>query len=256
MDTKESILGMIMAGKYKNPPLVESVCEFTFPEEMNWDSTITGLFYDQIKEKFPTKDTKTKILCDGTETDAQECPHFESQDYTVFSNDEKIFDVGITVRKLVIRALKPYSKWEAYKKVITDNFSKLNNIIKSENCEIRFSYSNIIDQKDKGNYSPEKISENFYFAPENSSTVLPNEWDDFIVGCAYKNIKDNSFCRITLSSAIESEKKYRGYFLSVVVVTIKPENSPNVPKWMEKSHKKIKGAFEGCIKDKLRESFG
>jgi uncharacterized protein (TIGR04255 family) len=241
-----------MVGKYKNPPLVESVCEFTFSDELNWDSTIVGRFYDQIKE-FPIKHTKTKPICDGIEEDSEECPNFKKQEYTVFSNKEKIFDIGITERKLVVRALKPYSDWGIYKKVITDCYSKLNAIINARNCSIKFYYVNIIKPKDKGKFTSENILNYFHFAPINSSANLPKEWDDFIVGYTHKYTSDNSFFRTSLASI--ADKKKQEYYLGITLTTLKPIKSSDIPKWMDKSHEKIDNAFEGCITDKLRNIF-
>jgi len=44
-----------MGKKYKNPPLVEALCEFYFIPQQLYDLTIPGLFYDEIKEDFPEK---------------------------------------------------------------------------------------------------------------------------------------------------------------------------------------------------------
>jgi uncharacterized protein (TIGR04255 family) len=251
----KTVPGMIMVGKYKNPPLVESVCEFTFPEKIIWDPTTIGLFSTKIKE-FPIKDIKTKTVCDGGENSPEDHPNFERKEYVVFSNKEKIFDIGITERKLVIRALKPYSDWKIFRKVIVDSHNKLNGIIKAESCEIKFYYINIIKVLNTGLFTPENISGYFYFFPSNSSTKLPKKWDDFIVGYTHKSIKNNLLCRTTLSSSDEDKTKNQGYYLSLTVDNLRPIKTEEVPKWMEKSHEEINDAFEGCITDKLRQSFG
>ncbi len=40
--------------KYKKPPVIEALCEIYFADS-NWDDTISGRFYDRIKEQFPDK---------------------------------------------------------------------------------------------------------------------------------------------------------------------------------------------------------
>ncbi len=43
-----------MRKKYKNPPVVEALCEFFFSGS-KWDSTIPGMFFDKIKQDYPIK---------------------------------------------------------------------------------------------------------------------------------------------------------------------------------------------------------
>ena len=92
-----------MENHYKYPPLVESVCEFSFPDDVNWDQTIVGRFYEQLKD-FQIKTTNIKTICTGMEEGIENCPAISKQEYTVFSNDEKQFDIGITEKKLIIRS--------------------------------------------------------------------------------------------------------------------------------------------------------
>ena len=40
---------------YQNNQLVEALCEIQFEPNQKWDWTIPGLFYNNIKEKFPKK---------------------------------------------------------------------------------------------------------------------------------------------------------------------------------------------------------
>ena len=44
-----------MGRLYKNPPLIEALCEFQFEPDQPWDWTIPGLVYDKVKKEFPKK---------------------------------------------------------------------------------------------------------------------------------------------------------------------------------------------------------
>ncbi|MGQ0654564.1 MAG: TIGR04255 family protein [Betaproteobacteria bacterium] len=44
-----------MPKKYKNPPIIEAICEFRFSETSPWDLTIPGLIYELVKDKFPKR---------------------------------------------------------------------------------------------------------------------------------------------------------------------------------------------------------
>jgi hypothetical protein len=41
--------------RYKKSPIAEAVCEFQFRGASDWDWTILGLVYQQIKAEFPQK---------------------------------------------------------------------------------------------------------------------------------------------------------------------------------------------------------
>ncbi len=40
---------------YENPPIIEALCEFYFGSDQQWDWTIPGLIYAEVKSEFPTK---------------------------------------------------------------------------------------------------------------------------------------------------------------------------------------------------------
>jgi len=40
---------------YKNPRLVETLCEIHFEPGPAWDATLFGLFYERIRDAFPEK---------------------------------------------------------------------------------------------------------------------------------------------------------------------------------------------------------
>ena len=44
-----------MGRRYKNPPIVEALCEFEFISSQPWDLTIPGLIYEKVKDEFPDK---------------------------------------------------------------------------------------------------------------------------------------------------------------------------------------------------------
>ena len=50
-----------MARTYNKPPLIEAVCDFRFSSSQPWDWTIPGLFYEQIRERFPIKEQLNAI---------------------------------------------------------------------------------------------------------------------------------------------------------------------------------------------------
>ncbi|MBI4566163.1 MAG: TIGR04255 family protein [Planctomycetes bacterium] len=39
--------------KYRNPPVIEALCEIYFAESA-WDDTIPGRFYERVRDRFPS----------------------------------------------------------------------------------------------------------------------------------------------------------------------------------------------------------
>jgi len=50
-----------MGKKYKNPPIVEALCEFQFVPGQPWDITIAGMLYERIKDEFPIKQQHAEV---------------------------------------------------------------------------------------------------------------------------------------------------------------------------------------------------
>ena len=47
-----------MRRKYRNPPIIEAVCEFRLAPDSKWDLTIPGLVYEKVSKEFPNKEQR------------------------------------------------------------------------------------------------------------------------------------------------------------------------------------------------------
>jgi uncharacterized protein (TIGR04255 family) len=116
-----------MHRKYLNPPIVEALCEFGFEPGQPWDGTIPGLFYNEIKEKFPKK-RQQAVLQVGIQISGQNpssipspalfSPAPESfSRLQLVSEDERTL-IQIAPDVLAVNKLKPYSSWNELKPLI------------------------------------------------------------------------------------------------------------------------------------------
>lgn len=48
--------------KYKHPPIAEAVCEFVFPTNDDWDPTISGRLFEQVKGDYPARPRPVQTL--------------------------------------------------------------------------------------------------------------------------------------------------------------------------------------------------
>ena len=108
-----------MGRPYKNPPIVEAVCEFRFESRQAWDWTIPGLIYADIKGQYPSKKqvksleftvTRQREAVSQAVTGSVERMQFISQDGTA------LVQVGPDV--LSVNQLRPYSSWQKFRKEI------------------------------------------------------------------------------------------------------------------------------------------
>ena len=101
--------------RYRNPPVVEVVCEIHFAGS-SWDSTLPGQFYDAIRERFPQKREVRLMQARFTlgpegESSADLLP---GQPRVQFLNEagDRWLQLGQDV--IVVNKLRPYSRFEQW----------------------------------------------------------------------------------------------------------------------------------------------
>jgi len=135
-----------MVENYTSPPLVEALCEFRFKNNDNWDWTIPGSFYEEIKREFPIKEQKNAVVIalknnEGKIVPAQDFNNGK-KDKLVFLNKEKNVIIQIGSNYFSINLLSPYPGWETFKNLI-DKYEKLYlDISRSEVERIGLRYIN------------------------------------------------------------------------------------------------------------------
>jgi uncharacterized protein (TIGR04255 family) len=111
--------------KYTNPPIIEALCEFQFLPSQEWDMTLPGLLYQEIKEEFPNKRQQTGVGIQfrptekGIEHKVEQAPpriQFHRKDKTAL--------VQVAPDLLVINQLAPYPAWTTFKPKIAEIFNK------------------------------------------------------------------------------------------------------------------------------------
>ena len=118
-----------MGRRYKNPPIVEALCEFEFISSQPWDLTIPGLIYEKVKDEFPDKrqqigiGVQLKPTEKGFEHKVEPTPpriQFYKRDKTAL--------IQVAPDLLVVNQLKPYMTWAKFKPMILDSLQKYRDI--------------------------------------------------------------------------------------------------------------------------------
>ena len=100
--------------KYKNPPLIEAVCEIRFAEAGVPASLIPGRYYEKIKGEYPTIEARRGI---GIQTEGEQLA-MTTEGVAVFRNPSANRLVQIGQGMIAINQLPPYSDYAAFRREI------------------------------------------------------------------------------------------------------------------------------------------
>lgn len=245
--------------EYNNPPIIESVCEIRFTDDTNWDITVPGLVFEDIRTEYPQKEQRTtqEINISMSDTSSPRASsQIKRQDYAVFLTDDKKSRIQVGPRVLAINRLRPYPTWNVFKLQINYAFDKLRGRVELSGIQrIGLRFINKIEiQKENNLVNLDKYFEFRPFCGER----LPQTHGDFIVGCVFPYSDERDLCRIEFSSAMPENKGSLAFLLSLDYFLAKPRSIPVAQSmdWIEEAHGKIENLFEGCILPPLREIFG
>ena len=238
-----------MITKYKNPPLVEAVCEFRFDVENPYDTILPGLLYNKIKDKFP--DRKQKPLGPLMPSSLEKADiglSFQTIAQFYDSDKTKLVQVGFDL--LSINMFPPYPNWEIYKPLILDILNVYLDIAKPKGIN-RIGLRNI--NKIFIEESNVNISEYFKFYPNTP------ENEDVLTNYFIRVEKQLSEGRdvLVLKNAMIVENEKPGFVLDLDYIMNQPKgiDVDYVEDWLDMAHNELYQSFELCITDKLREQF-
>ncbi len=108
--------------QYKNPPIVEAVCEFRFAESKEWDPTIPGRLHGLIKSKYDGAPRQQKVMHAQVQprVDAAGSALQLTEMATVHlpaADDSRL--VSIANGLLGVHVKKPYPGWEDFRDEIS-----------------------------------------------------------------------------------------------------------------------------------------
>lgn len=240
--------------KYKNPPIVEALCEIYF-RGSKWDQTIPGLFYEKIKAEFPNKSELKGVnvhlqVKDGApRTLATEAPlrqRFSAQ------NNSKMVQVGENL--LVINQLQPYpNSFEDWKPKIFEMLTLYRDLVSPESIEkigVRFINKIKIPET---NYPMEKY---FQIYPK-ISTDLAAFHGDFLMRLKIPPPNQRHELLLTFSTTPKDEDGRDALLLDIydVVNPASKDVFSEVKKVVDEAHSNVEHAFEKSISDEARNLF-
>jgi uncharacterized protein (TIGR04255 family) len=102
-----------MAKHYKNPPLLEAVCEFKFQPPSSWDPAVPDLIYEKVQAQFPQRETMNSLSEEEPATNAK----------TKFRRADGSALLQVSPKLLAINQLRPYPTWPQFKKTFLETYA-------------------------------------------------------------------------------------------------------------------------------------
>lgn len=242
-----------MCAKYASPPVIEAVCEFRLADETEWDMTVPGLIYEEIKDEFPHKDHRQIQQMGIRKTDNGPVHEMRTDERMLFLTDDRKMFVQIGKRLVAINCLQPYPAWDVFKQKIDEVFGVLKNNVELRGIQrVGLRYINRVDLPRR----VLKLEEYFSFYPHKGEG-LPKNIANFNMICVFPFHEGQEVCRVQLRDAKPQDDTSVAVMLDLDYCSAVPNKVPVVRtlEWVEGAHQKVVNVFEGCISDKLRDIF-
>lgn len=102
----------------RKDPIAEAVCEFRF-DAPDWDWTVPGLVWAQIKDDFPKKEEQTQIEFQVDTTSEGVVPNAQTGIGRMqFWREDRTALVQVGPEQLSIHQMKPYTGWPNFSRII------------------------------------------------------------------------------------------------------------------------------------------
>ena len=242
-----------MGKKYRNPPIIEALCEFRFEPSAPWDMAIPGLVYEKIRDGFPrrrqTKTFEASVVASPAGVEQQVL----TTDRMQFLRDDEKALIQVGPNLLAVNHLRPYPTWQKFLPLIQQGFNAYLEAANPKGIQrIGLRYINRIEIPGKRG----GLADYFEFLPLVGKR-LPQDYGPFIVGIQIPFEDSRDFLRLQLASAIVETPDTVAVMLDLDYFLAQPGtvSKEDVFDWTEVAHDHVEAVFEACITDRLRQMF-
>jgi uncharacterized protein (TIGR04255 family) len=242
-----------MGRRYRNPPIIEALCEFRFEPGTPWDLAIPGLVYEKIKEGFPKRRLARVFEASVTTGPEGVEQQMKTADRMQFLRDDEKALIQVGTNMLAVNHLKPYPTWQEFAPLIRQGFDAYCQVTSPKGIQrVGLRYINRIEVRGQ------RIELEHYleFRPF-AGPALPQDFGAFIVGVQipYEGTRDALRLQ-AFSAALETPNVVAVMLdLDYYVTHAGQVSLDNVVAWVETAHDHVEEAFEACITERLRMLF-
>ena len=246
----------ILERSYRNPPVVEALCEVYFAES-SWDDTVPGAFYERVKSRFPKKqrreiqEAKITMGPDTSSAGVQRLPPWMQ-----FLTEDGNLMVQVAENLVVVNRLLPYHHFENWEQVIYTALNVYNEVALPEAIShIGLRYINRIE-------IPGKIvsMEDYFTIYPQLPLSLGNTHGAFLVRVEVPQAEQGHSVLITFGTSDPSQKTEgrQTFMLDLYDRVTRPigPDETELKKEVQIAHENVVMAFEDSITDQLRDLLG
>ncbi|HEX9751805.1 MAG TPA: TIGR04255 family protein [candidate division Zixibacteria bacterium] len=245
---------MTQSRKYRNPPVVEALCELFF-EGSNWDEAVPGQFYERVKKRFPEKAQREAQQAHVAMSSTGEAtagvrrlpPRLQ------FLTPDRNRMIQLEQDLLVVNQLPPYPHFEDWQPEISsalEAYRKLTSPTGVKRLGIRYINRIVIP------HSPIDL-EDYYTVYPNLPRDMGNVLEGFLVRFEIPRQNENHTVLVTLAAAPAEKPGEVSQLLDLydVYQPSEPIALSDVDHHVLAAHKNVQAAFEGSITEQLRKLF-
>ncbi|MDP3089322.1 MAG: TIGR04255 family protein [Nitrospira sp.] len=240
--------------KYRYPPIVEALCELYF-EGSEWDDTVPGQFYDQIKIDFPVKRQReiqeAQVMFSTAGEASAGVKRLPPWMQFVTSDESRLIQIGQDV--LVINQLRPYPHFEEWEPLIyssLETYRKVANPKGIARLGLRYINRVVIPHT-------QILMEDYFTVYPQLPKAMGEMHGRFMIRVDLPSQQGGHGVLITFGSAPAEKPNEVAHLLDLYDI-FKPEHPlgfDSIKDQVAIAHKNIEAAFEGSITDKLRNLF-
>lgn len=239
--------------KYKNPPVVEALCEIYF-HESKWDSTLPGLFFEKVKENYPKKRELEQIGVQvSISKEAQATQAQRGGPRIQFIKEDGSRLIQIENNLLVINQLRPYPRFEDWKPAVDEMLKYYSEVAQPKGVrQMGMRYINRIiipaakiKMEDYFNLYPE--------VPKGLGTIHGKFMMRLEIPPKHKGHR----LMVTFGTTPPESPETSAEMLDIYDIFVLPQPFPieDVDRYIIEAHGNIEAAFENSITSKARELF-
>lgn len=236
--------------KYNKPTIIEALCEFRFIASENWDSTLYGAFWQEIKADYPDKEERKKVSVELKMDPAgtHESSVLNENVHMLFRRSDKKLLVQLQPNVLTINVLAPYLGWETFLEKICQAYENFNKLGEFSLERVGLRYLNRMRILEGVEQDKHGVSESEYI----SKAILNHS--ESVYSQVSVPIKDSRL-QVTVATEARAEDS-----LIVDIDSSKEFHSLHggikMSSLLDGLHRNLIDAFETSITDELRQVMG
>jgi uncharacterized protein (TIGR04255 family) len=240
--------------KYKNPPVVEALCEILFVDS-KWDSALPGQFYDKIKADYPKKKELQQVGVEVSISKDIPASRVRCGDTRLqFFKEDGSQLIQIEKNLLVVNQLRPYPKFEEWKPVVDRMLANYLEIAKPKGIKqigTRYIDKIVIPV-------PSFKMEDYFCLYPHLPESLNLVHGRFLMRLEIPAKHKGHNLIITFGTSMADSPGTSAELLDIYDIYASAEflSGGDIDKFIEEAHENIITAFENSITEKTRELFG